>query len=445
MKNYRSYKHSGVEWIGEIPESWGITKIKYSKKDSKDSFIDGDWIESRDLSDVGIRYITSGNIGEGKYKEQGSGYISEDTFNELNCTEIFEGDLLISRLFLPIGRSCILPNLNNRVVTCVDNVVLRPKETFNKYYLNYQFNSIRYSEFTELISRGVTLTRISRGMLGNNSIVVPPLLEQNQIVQFLDEKTEVIDKLISTKERKITLLKEQRTSLINQVVTKGLNPNVKMKDSGVIWIGDIPENWKVSKLGFYTTKIGSGSTPKGGSEIYPDSGIPFIRSQNVHFYGLRLDDVSFIDIDTHISMKGSKVIKNDVLLNITGGSIGRCCIVDVEGEMNVNQHVSIIRTTFELLNFFLNYILSSDLGQSQVLFNLTGGNREGLTIDGIRNFRITLPPINEQKQIVEYLDSKTNEIDDLVSLEQRKIDTLKEYRQSLVSEVVTGKIKVTID
>jgi type I restriction enzyme S subunit len=95
------------------------------------------------------------------------------------------------------------------------------------------------------------------------------------------------------------------------------------------------------------------------------------------------------------------------------------------------------------VNYFLNYILSSDLGQSQVLFNLTGGNREGLTIEGIRNFRITIPPMNEQIQIIQYLDSKTNEIDDLVHLEKKKIDSLKEYRQSLISEVVTGKVKVT--
>ena len=141
-------------------------------------------------------------------------------------------------------------------------------------------------------------------------------------------------------------------------------------------------------------------------------------------------------------MFGSKVVKDDVLLNITGGSIGRCCVVFNEFELNVNQHVSIIRTTNNLLNLYLNYLLSSDIGQSQVEFNLTGGNREGLTIEGIRNFRITIPPIQEQQQIVEYLDTRTKEIDDLVSMEQKKIDLLKEYRQSLISEVITGKIDV---
>jgi type I restriction enzyme S subunit len=292
------------------------------------------------------------------------------------------------------------------------------------------------------LGNGVRQT-ISFKHLSSEELVLPTISEQQQIVQFLDEKTDLIDRLISTKELKISLLKEQRTSIISKVVTKGLNPKVKMKDSGVEWIGDVPEDWKISKLGFYTTKIGSGSTPKGGSEVYPDSGIPFIRSQNVHFDGLRLDDVSFIDIDTHLSMKGSKVNKNDILLNITGGSIGRCCVVDIEDEMNVNQHVSIIRTKSELVNYFLNFILCSDLGQSQVRFNLTGGNREGLTIEGIRNFIITIPSITEQNQIIDFLISKTKEIDDLVQLEQKKIDLLKEYRQSLISEVVTGKVKVT--
>ena len=217
------------------------------------------------------------------------------------------------------------------------------------------------------------------------------------------------------------------------------------KPTDVEWIGDIPEHWDVSKLGFYTTKIGSGSTPKGGSEIYEETGIPFIRSQNVHFSGLKLENISYINSDIHNSMSGSKVFKNDILLNITGGSIGRCCVVLEEVEMNVNQHVSIIRTTEKLFNHFLNYILGSDIGQSQVSYNLTGGNREGLTIEGIRNFKIPIPPISEQQKIVKHLDYQTKEMDELVSMEQKKIDLLKEYRQSLISEVITGKIDVRIN
>jgi len=212
-------KDSGVEWIGEIPSGWSLSKIKYLPNEEKNSFTDGDWIESKDLSDSGIRYITSGNIGSGNYKEQGSGYITEETFNKLKCTELFPGDLVMSRLFLPVGRSCILPNLNNRVITAVDNVILRPKECYSKFFLNFFFNSFYYSEHSKLISRGVTLTRISRGMLGNVHVVVPPLQEQQQIVDYLDKETSRIDKLVDIESKRIVLLKEYRQSLISEVVT----------------------------------------------------------------------------------------------------------------------------------------------------------------------------------------------------------------------------------
>jgi type I restriction enzyme S subunit len=438
MNKYQSYKPSGVEWIGEIPEKWRISKFKYVSKlytgnslnDEQKLLYESDdenhfpYVSSKDI-DLNTRNVNYNN-GLRIPKENNPLKVSpKDSF--LLCVEGGSS-----------GRKMVY--LDREV--CFVNKLCSFKSVENTRFQYYFIQSSNFQDKFRLSLSGL-IGGVSISTLRDFELVLPSIQEQHQIVQFLDEKTVLIDKLISTKERKITLLKEQRTSLINQVVTKGLNPNVKMKDSGVEWIGEIPEHWKISKLGFYTTKIGSGSTPKGGSEIYPDSGIPFIRSQNVHFNGLRLSDVSFIDFDTHKSMKGSKVIKNDVLLNITGGSIGRCCIVEVEGEMNVNQHVSIIRTTLELVNYFLNYILSSDLGQSQVLFNLTGGNREGLTIDGIRNFRITIPPMKEQLQMVQHLNFKTKEIYDLIQLEQKKIDLLKEYRQSLISEVVTGKIKVT--
>jgi type I restriction enzyme S subunit len=448
MKKYQSYKHSGVEWIGEIPERWSVTKIKYSKKDSKNSFIDGDWIESKDLSDVGIRYITSGNIGEGKYKEQGSGYISEDTFNELNCTEIFEGDLVISRLFLPVGRSCILPNLNNRIVTCVDNVVLRPKETFNKYYLNYQFNSSRYSEFTELISRGVTLTRISRGMLGNNSIVVPPLLEQNQIVQFLDEKTELIDKLISTKERKITLLKEQRTSIINQTVTRGINPNVKMKDSGVEWIGEIPEHWVSSKVKYISRIFGRiGYRGYTVEDIVEEgNGVITISPSNIKNDIFTIEgENTYLSFEKYYESPEIQIFPNDIILVKTGSTIGKTSIIpNCVPEMTINPQLVVLKE-IKIIHKYFYFQTVCEFFKKSFFVEQTGSTTPTISQEKINNFPVLIPTREEQNQIVSFLDSKTKEIDDMVSMEQRKIDLLKEYRQSLISEVVTGKIKVTTD
>jgi len=438
MRRYDSYKDSGVEWIGEIPSGWNVTKLKYTKKDSKNSFIDGDWIESKDLSDSGIRYITSGNIGEGKYKEQGSGYISEDTFNELNCTELFEGELVISRLFLPVGRSCILPNLNNRVITCVDNVVLRPKDSFNKFYLNYQFNSSRYSEFTELISRGVTLTRISRGMLGNNSIVVPPLSEQQQIVSFLDIKTSLIDSLIEKTQLKIELLKENRTSLINEVVTKGLNPNVEMKDSGVEWIGEIPSHWEVKKISYFgNVTLGKMLTPedKGGFILKP-----YLRSQNIQNERVDISDVKEMWF-SEFELDKLRLWNGDLLLN-EGGDVGRTCMWNDElDECYIQNSVNRIRFVEDSQKYFLYLsVLYHSIGYYDSLVNRV--SIPHLTKEKLESVRFLRPPLSEQTEIVSYLDEHTQLIDKTISVEERRIELLKEYRQSLISEVVTGKRKV---
>lgn len=436
MKRYEKYKDSGVEWIGDIPEGWGVAPLKRFcnvKRGSSPRPIDDpkffdingqySWVRISDVT-KSERYLLS---TDEKLSELGSSL----------STKLEPNDL-----FLSIAGSVGKPIIT-KIQCCIhDGFVWFLNLTFNKEYLYYIFKIGQC--FFGLGKMGTQLN-LNSDTVGMILLPIPPLVEQKLIVEYLDEKTSYIDNLLDISKRKIGLLKEQRASIINQVVTKGLNPNAKMKSSGVEWIGDIPKGWGVSKLGFYTTKIGAGSTPKGGSEIYPDSGIPFIRSQNVHFNGLKLDDTTFIDLNTHDCMKGSKVFKSDNLLNITGGSIGRCCIVEVEGEMNVNQHVSIIRTSKNLINYYLNYILGSDIGQSQVKYNITGGNREGLTIEGIRNFKIVLPPLIEQENIVEYLDEKTSIIDKSISIEERRIGLLKEYRQSIISQVITGKIKVIAD
>ena len=427
MKKFSSYKDCEIQWSPQVPSHWRVERIKHL------------FTEKRSTSN---HNLNSGSIsfGEVIYKDDESIPIS----TKESYQELLEGEFLINPLNLNYDLKSLRIGLSRiNVVVSQGYIILINTSKHSSEFLRYLLRDFDIRHIKSL-GNGVRQT-ISFKHLSNELLPVPPLSEQSQIVSFLDTKTSLIDSLIEKTQRKIELLKEKRTSLINEVVTKGLNPNVEMKDSGVEWIGEIPISWITSKLGFYTTKIGSGSTPRGGSEVYVDSGIPFIRSQNVHFDGLRLDDVSFIEYEVHNSMKGSTVVKSDVLLNITGGSIGRCCVVEIEGEMNVNQHVSIIRTTHGLVNYFLNYILSCDLGQSQVRYNLTGGNREGLTIEGIRDFQITIPPLSEQNEIVTYLDEHTQRIDKTTSIEEKRIELLKEYRQSLISEVVTGKIDVRVN
>lgn len=211
---------SGIDWIGNIPLNWSSMKLKHTVKDIETDFMDGDWIESTDISTEGIRYLTSGNIGAGYYKEQGEGFISEETFAELNCIEVFPGDLLISRLNEPIARTCFIPDLGYRIVTCVDNVIYRPiGNLFDKRYIMYQLNCKPFWFNASQLSSGATMQRISRSKLGAIKVLVPPLLEQQAIADYLDKKCAEIDGLKAKLSKKRETLTELRQSIISEVVT----------------------------------------------------------------------------------------------------------------------------------------------------------------------------------------------------------------------------------
>ena len=272
---------------------------------------------------------------------------------------------------------------------------------------------------------------------------VPPLPEQEQIVRYLDSMTAKINKLIRAKKKQIALLQEQRQAIINQAVTKGLDPNAEMKDSCIDWIGEIPKDWRMPHLSFLTTKIGSGKTPRGGAEIYQESGVRFIRSQNVYFNRLVTDNLQYISESIDATMPSTRVLKDDVLLNITGASIGRCCVYRSELRANVNQHVCIIRCRKKLIiPDFLASVLYSHIGQEAIARCQNEGNRESLTFPQIGAFFIPLPSIEEQKRILASIDGKTRPIEDTIERINKEIDLLGEYKQSLVSSLVTGQIDV---
>lgn len=213
-------KPSGVEWTSHIPHHWHVKRLLETASFGQCSFIDGDWIESHDISDDGIRYLTSGNVGASFFKEQGNGFITEETFASLNCKEVFPGDVLISRLNPPIGRSCIVPNLGRRIVTCVDNVIFRPNTTtYDKRFLVYQMNSPEYSGYLTMQGRGATMKRVSRTMLAKVKLVIPPLSEQQTIANYLDKKCAIIDAAIENTNKQIDAYKRLKRSLINEVVT----------------------------------------------------------------------------------------------------------------------------------------------------------------------------------------------------------------------------------
>ncbi|KDE32111.1 restriction endonuclease subunit S [Bacillus altitudinis] len=312
-------------------------------------------------------------------------------------------------------------------------------------YLYYLLYSYGFKEHFWISAKGVTRFGISKGDIQNIQLLIPPIELQNKITRYLKEKDLLIDKLIKKKENLIMLLQQQRQSIITEAVTKGLNPNVKMKDSGVEWIGEIPEHWKVKKIKHFATHVGSGKTPSGGSEVYLDEGVPFLRSLNVHFDGIRLKDLAFISEDTNAEMKSSQVQPLDILLNITGASIGRTAIVPKDfGRANVNQHVCIIRLNQKkMYPYYFNMLMASDVIHQQIWFAQNGSSREGLNFVQVKELKFAMPPtIEEQREINDWVFNKLKTIYDVMSKIKEQIEKLKEYRQALIYEAVTGKIDV---
>ena len=217
----------------------------------------------------------------------------------------------------------------------------------------------------------------------------------------------------------------------------------KMKDSGIPWIGEIPADWSIVKIKAGVHKVGSGKTPSGGATSYADEGVLFLRSQNVYDTGLELSNPAYITPEVDEEMKGTRVFPNDVLLNITGGSIGRCCIFPESLETaNVNQHVSIIRVDERVfLPEFMHYYWISPLGSIAISLYQTGGNREGMSAEAIKNTPIILMPLEEQKRICKLLDAKCAEIDAVLDKTRTSIEEYKKLKQAIITQAVTKGVR----
>lgn len=434
MKRYERYKDSGVEWLGEVPEHWEVKRLKYicnniqtgtTPPTTKKSFFDGNinWFNPADLNteilEVSTKKISHHAISAKEIK-------------------LFNSDsILVVGIGATTGKTSYMLNSGtfNQQITGFHSKIE------NNKYLFYSFKC--FSSLFLKIANYTTLPILNNEFFKSFSIVLPPFQEQERILTFLDDKCGQIDRAVGQKERMIELLNERRQIIIQRAVTRGLNPDAPLKDSGIDWIGQIPSHWQVKRQKHLTSKIGSGITPSGGSTVYVDYGIPLLRSQNIHFDQIDLTDVAYITDYIDSIMSNSRVCDGDVLLNITGGSIGRCNFIkDLFGRANVNQHVCILRPTAEIKTLMLYYLMRSSLGQHQVEIEQTGGNREGLTFRALKEFRFAIPPIEEQLQITNYLDNVNKKTEKAISLKKQEIEQLKEYKQTLINSAVTGKIKI---
>ena len=431
MKKYDSYKDSGIEWIGEIPSHWGYSPVKYfteiingsTPSSSEESYWDGDinWVTTDDLGKLNQKYIfnTRRTITELGYKSCGT-------------TIAPKGSVVISSR-APIGHLGIL-----KIDACTNQgcKTLIPKN-INSEFLHY-YLLIGKNEL-EALGQGSTFKELPTSALKGFKIISPPIEEQTTIANYLDQKTTQIDDLIAKKERLIQLLEEERTAIINQAVTKGLDPSVPMKDSGIEWLGEIPDHWELWKISHAFKRIGSGTTPESGNPLYHDNGtINWLNTGD-------LNDSEVVSCNKKITEQAIKDYTSlklfpagSLVMAMYGATIGKTGIIKFDTTTN---QACCVFCKGEIIDLkFLQYWF---FAKKENIINLAiGGGQPNISQNILKDSRVNCPEISEQIRIVQYLDSSTKEVDLVISKTNEEIELLKEYKTALISEVVTGKVDV---
>ncbi|OGW13731.1 MAG: hypothetical protein A2W77_08295 [Nitrospinae bacterium RIFCSPLOWO2_12_39_16] len=438
MKRYSAYKDSGIEWIGEIPEGWGVKRLKYllksvesgSRESQEQEFNDVDKIPS-----IGGEHISwSGNIEFTDNK-----FVSKKYFLRLKKGKIKTGDVLLVKDGATIGKTAFVKNEINAAIN--EHVfILRTNNNFKDGLLYYNLVSDFTQDLINLFSRGAAQAGLPSDFVSNIFLLIPPEPEQTAIATFLDHKTAKIDELIKKNEGLIELLKEKRQAIISHAVTKGLDPNAKMKDSGIEWLGEIREGWGVKKLK-YVAEIVLGKMLQN-EDSGKDELKPYMRAQNIQWEIVDITDVKEMWFSDY-EIKKYRVQKGDLLIS-EGGEVGRTALWNGElEECYIQNSVHKVTVDKKLANnrYLLNLLKTyGKWGYFESIVNRVSIGH--LTREKLKEIKIVCPPKNEQEQIVTYLDKKSSSMDEIIQKIQPQIEKLKEYRQALISNVVTGKVRV---
>ena len=418
-------KPSGMKWIGAMPLRSEVKRLKYvadlNMGQSPPS-------EEYNSDHVGTPFL-QGNA------EFGAHHPTPKIYCPTAKKHATPGDILLS-VRAPVGAL----NIADQEYGIGRGLcAIRPRiNQLERRYAKYLLEVVRAE--LHVVATGSTYEAVTVDDVSNLTCVVPPLSEQTQIAAFLDRKTEKIDELIRGKERRIELLREQRTALINHAVTKGLDPTAGMKPSGVGWIGEIPRDWSIIKVKYLTHQIIDGThyTPE-----YQDSGIPFLRVTDIHTKKVDLTKVKYITPELHQELtRRCKPEKGNLLLS-KNGTIGITRVIDWDFEFSIFVSLCLIKFRTETYSpHFFSYLFQSQVIDQQLKESSKTSTVTNLHLDKIRELFVVKPPLSQQTQIIHFLDAKTGQIDELISAEERKIELLKEYRHSLISEAVTGKIDV---
>lgn len=446
MRKYPKYKRSGVDWLGEIPNDWNSNRLASFGRFSK-----GSGISKSNLVEQGIPVILYGDIYT-KYNLRTNkiiNYISKELASVSKL--IVNGDILFTgsgETREDIGK-CIVYFGNEEVYAGGDTIIFSPKSN-DSLFLAYSLNSNFVVNKKAMDSKGDIIVHIYASTLRNISIPIPSLPEQHAIVHFLDYKTGQIDSFIANRQKQIELLKEQKAGIINKAVTKGINPNAKMKDSGIDWIGEVPKHWMIGKvrrvLNILTDFTANGSFADLAKNVkYLDTPD---HSRLIRLTDLREDlknEGIYVNKEAHKFLSKSELFGGEILMANVGAYAGLVCLVpklDFVATLGPNMFL----LKFEekrMSNQFAFTLLGSDCYYKLLMNKALSSAQPKLNKEDVKSIDFIFPPTQEeQKAILDWIKEETSNVDTLISKYQKQIDLMQEYRTSLISQAVTGKIDV---
>jgi type I restriction enzyme S subunit len=370
------------------------------------------------------------------------------TLAEISKFVIRKGDVIVTKdseswddIAVPAFVKCNIPSL----VCGYHLAMVRPNDTsIEGAYLFRSFSSPGINDQFRVEATGITRFGLAIYALSNGLFLVPSSAEQRAIAEFLDRETARIDALIEKKERQIELLQEKRAALISHAVKKGLNPNVKMRDSGVEWLGEIPAHWQTIKLKRVVTIIdGDRGQEYPNENDLVDNGIPFLSSKNIVNDRFDLSEARFITTEKFHRLGRGKLKDDDIVITVRGtiGSVARF-VNDIFETAFINAQMMILRPSNGLSSQFLHFLATGDYWRTEIDVCSYGTAQQQLSNEILANLLIAVPPFIEQCSIVSILNKKTREIDRLISKVQASIHILGEHRAAVISAAVTGKIDV---
>lgn len=432
MPKYESYKDSGIDWIGLVPSSWELEKGKWLFKKEERSVNGNDEI---------VTCFRDGTVTLRKNRRT-EGFTN--ALKEHGYQGIRKGDLVIHAMDAFAGAIGVSDS-DGKSTPVYAACTPRKVGQVNPYFYAYYMRDLALSGFIVSLAKGIRerSTDFRFNDFSRLTLPLPSHEEQTLIVAFLDNKIAQIDEAIAIKEKQISLLKERKQIIIQQAVTQGRDPNVPLKDSGVDWIGKIPAHWEVVKLKLLTDKIVDGAhfTP-----TYVDKGVPFLRVtdlSNMKDGVINWEAVRYIPEKEHKELiKRAKADKGDVLLS-KNGTIGLTKVIDWDIEFSFFVSLCLIKLKSQLNPNYFTSFFNSPIVDKQISFGSSRTSVTNLHLEKIKELLIILPPLNEQDEVMNFINQIDAKYDPAIYVQVQQIEKLKEYKTTLLNSAVTGKIKIT--